>query len=138
MNTERVLVAEDEAITGLYLSRVLTESGFDVIDIVSTAEEVVLRAVRDRPDLILMDILLKGTMSGTDAAMEIHSRYGIPILYVSAFTSEGLLQRNEVDGAFDYIPKPIDVETLLKKLRRLLDRNKVLRLRRTTSALNDI
>lgn len=64
----KILVVEDEALTGMELQKKLIQWGYDVVDIVSSGEDAVKKAMELEPDLILMDILLKGCMNGIDAA----------------------------------------------------------------------
>ena len=123
MTDERILIAEDEAITGLHLTRVLEDYGFSVIGVVRSGEEAVRRASQDSPDLVLMDVVLKGTLGGVAAASEIHRRYGIPTVFITAFTPNELLQHGDIAETFDYVSKPIDFEELRRKLRTMLDRS---------------
>ena len=76
---ERILVVEDEAITALDLKYSLEEIGYEVIDTVDTGQDAIDIAEKKRPDVVLMDIKLKGDMEGFEAA-EVISQWNIPII----------------------------------------------------------
>ncbi len=88
----KILVVEDEALTALELQKKLVSWGYDVIDIVSSGEKALEKALALKPDLILMDILLKGNMTGIDAAREIKNKMEIPIIYLTAYCSDETLR----------------------------------------------
>ena len=68
LKQSKILVVEDEALTGMELEKKLVQWGYDVVGIVSSGEDAVEKALELEPDLILMDILLKGYMNGVEAA----------------------------------------------------------------------
>lgn len=82
---ERILIVEDEAITALDLKYSLEELGYEVVDTVDTGQDAIDTAIETKPDVVLMDIKLKGAMEGIEAA-EIISEYKIPIIYLTANT----------------------------------------------------
>lgn len=91
---KRALIVEDEALIAEELAERLSGLGFSVIAAVGSADEGVEIATRERPDLVLMDIRLKGKKDGIEAALEIRRHADVPIVYLTA-----LSDRNTVDRA---------------------------------------
>ncbi len=79
----RVLIVEDEAIIAINLKSDLLKSGYDILPIASTADKAVLLAREHKPDIILMDVILKGKKTGIDAAGQIVAESRIPILFLT-------------------------------------------------------
>jgi PAS domain S-box-containing protein len=104
----RILVVEDESIVSRDLEGRLKALGFAVAGAVSTGEEAVARAVRDRPDLVLMDIRLKGRMDGIEAAEKIKAQADVPVVYLTAYADDATLARAKVTEPFGYILKPFE------------------------------
>ena len=84
MSRAQILVVEDEKIVALEIVDRLKNIGYKVPESASTGEEAIQKASEVRPDLVLMDIKLKGDMDGIEAAEKIRSRYGIPVVYLTA------------------------------------------------------
>lgn len=122
MDPLRILIAEDEAVTATALELELRSMGYRVAGIVDTAEDVVSAADQLHPDLVLMDITLKGVLDGITAAVAIRGRTGIPVVFLTAHADETTMQRAVFSGPFEYILKPFShtelktaIETSLKK-----------------------
>lgn len=108
----KILVVEDEALTGMELQKKLILWGYDVVDIVSSGEDAVKKALELEPDLILMDILLKGCMNGIDAAKIIKKNKQIPIIYLTAYCNSETFQGAKVTQPQAYLIKPFDENEL--------------------------
>ena len=106
MKKTKILVVEDERIVAEDIKRSLEALGYKVCSIVSTGEEAVKQAGRYKPDLVLMDIVLKGKMNGIKAANQITSLYHIPVVYLTAHADENTLQRAKITQPYGYIIKP--------------------------------
>ena len=119
MATLRVLVVEDEAIPARAAAVMLGHIGCDVAAIVDTGEDAVDAAYREHPDLVLMDIRLKGPMDGIEAAGLIRERLGIPIVFVSAYLAEELEERRDAIDESEFLSKPIDEQALAAGVRRV-------------------
>jgi two-component system cell cycle sensor histidine kinase/response regulator CckA len=126
MTTEaaRVLVVEDEAIVAMDISASLRALGYEVEGPASTGAEAVALALRTRPDLVLMDIMLRGGMDGVEAARRIREATGAPVVYLTAYADESTLRRAKVAEPLGYLLKPFEerelrttVETALHKHR---------------------
>src|SRR4051794_829502 len=83
----RLLVVEDERIVARSLRKQLQSLGYEVIDVVPSGDDAVLKAGEFRPDLVLMDISLEGTMDGVEAAELIRKRFRLPVVYLTAYSN---------------------------------------------------
>lgn len=112
MSAAKILIVEDEGIEALDTQQRLTRLGYSVPDIAFTGEEAVRLAESISPDLVLMDIMLRGQMGGIEAAQEIRTRFGIPVVYVTAYSDEDTLARAKIAEPHGYIVKPYDEREL--------------------------
>ncbi|MCP1661690.1 MAG: response regulator [Methanocalculus sp. MSAO_Arc1] len=103
MNTAAILIVEDEAVTAMALKQALLSNGYSVCGVVPTAEQAVEKARDLDPDIILMDIKLAGEMSGIDAAREIMSDKNVPVIYLTAFSDEHILNQAKYTEPFGYL-----------------------------------
>lgn len=108
MKKKKVLIVEDEKIVALDLRSILAEVGYDVVGEASEGKQAVRMAEELRPDVIVMDIGLKGRMSGIEAAQRISAQSDIPIVFLTANSDERTLERARQTDAFGYILKPFD------------------------------
>jgi diguanylate cyclase (GGDEF)-like protein/PAS domain S-box-containing protein len=106
MNNEKILIVEDEKIIALDLQRRLERFGYSVVGMAADGAEAISLAKDRSPDIILMDIMLAGGLDGIEAAKLIRAKYGIPVIFLTAYTDEKTLERaKEVEPA-GYILKP--------------------------------
>src|SRR5262245_50703076 len=112
MSATQILIVEDERLVATALQNELAQFGYGVIGIASTAKDAIDRAIAGKPDLVLMDINLKGNSDGIDAALEIHKRSGIPVVCLSAFSDPQTVARASKTGAFGYLLKPYEEQEL--------------------------
>ncbi|MEP7221012.1 MAG: response regulator, partial [Bacteroidota bacterium] len=103
---------DDEIIIARELEVRLKGLGYDVPAIASSGEEAIRIAVETVPDLILMDIVLKGGMDGVEAATEIRRHIQVPIIYVTAYTDKKTLERAKLTEPYGYIVKPFSEREL--------------------------
>ncbi len=120
---ERILIVEDEAITALDLKYSLEELGYEVVDTVDTGQDAIDTAIETKPDVVLMDIKLKGAMEGIEAA-EIISEYKIPIIYLTANTDTDTFEKSNVKFTYGFISKPYDLSKLDEKLKSTIKKFK--------------
>jgi PAS domain S-box-containing protein len=106
MKGQKILIVEDEAIVALHMAENLRSQGYVVAGKASSGVEAVRKAEETRPDLVLMDIVLKGEMDGIEAAQRISGRLDIPVVFVTAYGDEATLQRAKLTDPFGYILKP--------------------------------
>lgn len=107
-----VLIAEDEALVALDISHELTSVGYTVIGQASSGREAVQKALELKPDVILMDITMPGEMDGIRAAEEIGRTLKTPVIFVTAHSDEGTLQRAKLSHPAGYIMKPFEPNEL--------------------------
>jgi len=106
MGKTRILVVEDEAIIAMTLRNRLLGLGYDVPPTVFTGQEALEKAAELRPDLVLMDIRLRGDMDGIAAADQVRARFDIPVIYLTAYADKETLARAKVTEPYGYILKP--------------------------------
>jgi CheY-like chemotaxis protein len=102
----RVLIVEDETLIAEELSERLSRLGFSVIAAVDSAEEGIAIATRERPDLVLMDIRLKGEKDGVQAAKEIRQQLDVPIVYLTAYSDRLTVDQAKATEHDAYLLKP--------------------------------
>jgi len=102
----RILIVEDEALLARDTAYMLDAMGCRVVGIAATADEAVSQTGCLRPDLILMDIRLKGQRDGIEAAAEIHERFGFPLIFVTAQSDEAILSRAQATHPVGILFKP--------------------------------
>jgi len=112
MEKGRILVVEDEIIIANDIKNVLTQQGYDVLDLAHSGEDAVRKALELKPDLILMDIMLKGNLDGIEASARINEKENIPIVYLTALSDDATLKRAKITEPFGYIVKPFDAKEL--------------------------
>jgi two-component system cell cycle sensor histidine kinase/response regulator CckA len=102
-----VLIVEDEAIVAHDLRQTLAEQGFDAFAVASSAEEAIAKATDRRPDVVLMDIRIKGATDGISAARTLRERFGMPIIYLTAHADARTLARVKGTDPSGYLLKPV-------------------------------
>ncbi|AUB59133.1 MAG TPA: response regulator [Methanobacterium subterraneum] len=102
------MLVEDEIIVAADVKNRLENMGYEVLGIFDTGEEAIEKAGELKPNLVLMDIVLKGDMDGIDAAQKIRELFDIPIIYLTAYSDEKTLQRAKVTEPFGYVLKPFE------------------------------
>ena len=107
MAKQRILIAEDEAIIALDLQSILRKRGYHVLGVVFSGEAAIQKIDEEPPDLVLMDIYLAGEMNGIETAQQIQARFNIPVIYVTAYSDDALLQQAKMASSYGYLVKPI-------------------------------
>ncbi len=109
---ESVMIVEDEGVVALELEECLRQLGYAVPAVAATGSEAIARAADLRPDLVLMDIRLKGGMDGIDAARQIMAEQKIPVIYLTAHSDDATVQRARKTAPFGYVLKPWEEKSL--------------------------
>ncbi|MCU0546570.1 MAG: ATP-binding protein [Oscillatoriaceae cyanobacterium Prado104] len=112
MNPIKILVVEDEVIVAEDIAGRLKKLGYAVAGTVSSGEEAIQKAAETQPDLVLMDIVLKGEMDGVTASEKIRNNTDIPTVFLTAYADEKTLQRAKLTDPFGYIVKPFQQNDL--------------------------
>lgn len=110
---ERILVVEDERIIAYDIKDCLEKSGYIVPAIIAYGKQAIEKVAELQPDLVLMDVMLKGDMNGIEAAEQIVTRFNIPIIYLTAYSDESTLQKAKLTQPFGYILKPFEETQLI-------------------------
>jgi DNA-binding LytR/AlgR family response regulator len=112
-----ILVVEDESIVRKDIERSLTKLGYNVVAQADTGEKAIELATEFQPDLALMDIMLKGEITGIEAAEAIKKNIDIPVIYLTAYADEATLAKAKITEPHGYILKPfkeIDLHTSIE------------------------
>lgn len=125
MATAHILIAEDEKLVASHIKHKLEDAGYQVPMIVSKGEEAVLQADSLHPDLVLMDIFLKGSMDGITAGSKIHDALDIPIIYLTAHEEDDIFQRAVLTDPYGYLLKPFKEKELKLCIEVALNKDKV-------------
>ena len=119
----RALIVEDEALIAEELRERLSRLGFSIIATVDSADEGVTIATRDRPDLVLMDIRLKGEKDGVDAAREIRRQVDLPIIYLTAYSDRLTVDRAKKSEHDGFLLKPFHRSELQATIQVAMERH---------------
>lgn len=112
MRKTKILLVEDEIVVARDIKNMLIRLGYDVPKVLATGEDTVEMAEKLHPALVLMDVMLKGKMDGTEAANRIYKDLDIPVVYITAYADEKTLQRAKLTEPFGYIIKPFNEKEL--------------------------
>lgn len=112
MEKAKILIVEDERIIAMDIKNSLQKMGYCVCGIAHSGEMAIQRTAELQPDLVLMDIILKGEMDGVEAAETIYHSYNIPIIYLTAHSDVPTLKRAKATEPFGYLIKPFEERDL--------------------------
>lgn len=121
----RILIVEDEFIVAQDIRDILESQEYMVTSIVTSGEDAIERIERDSPDLVLMDINLRGKLDGIETAEHIRRRYGIPVVYLTAYIDEEMQNRAMITDPLGYITKPFQRRELLIIIEIALQQNRI-------------
>jgi CheY-like chemotaxis protein len=130
----KIMIVENEAVIALRLQQRLTSMGFDVVGVAYSGEEVVETARDLRPDLILTDIMIPGKLDGIQVAEIVKSALDIPVIFLTAYSQDKIIERTKQVEPNGYIVKPfqnreikaaIEVALYKKDMERQLKESKI-------------
>jgi PAS domain S-box-containing protein len=137
MNPVRIVIVEDEAIVAMDIEDRIFAMGYELAGRAATGEQALVLVEKEHPDLVLMDIRLQTDMDGITAAEEIHSRFHLPVIFLTAYSEDATLDRAKLAEPYGYILKPFNdrelksaieialykhgVEEEIRRLNRLYD-----------------
>lgn len=119
----RVAIVEDEGVVALYLESLLMGWGYEVVATMASGEDAVNFALASPPDLVLMDIKLRGEMDGIAAARAISATHDLPIVFLTAFADDSTVEAAGCSGAYGFVRKPFDERDLRIALEMALARH---------------
>ena len=125
MNSIKILVVEDEIIVAEDIAGRLKKLGYSVTATVASGEEALEKVAENQPDLVLMDIVLKGEMDGVTAAEKIRSQVNVPTIFLTAYADDKTLQRAKLTDPFGYIIKPFQQNDLRVAIEIALHRHEI-------------
>jgi PAS domain S-box-containing protein len=108
MAKEAILIVEDEAIVALNIANTVGVLGYVPVGPVATGNAALELLERQRVDLVLMDVRLKGAMDGIEAADRVRESFQIPVIYLTAYSDAKTLERAKLTGPYGYITKAFD------------------------------
>lgn len=108
MSDVRVMIVEDEGIVAMDIENTLRSLGYNVVCVESSGESALKKIVESNPDIILMDIMLKGELDGIETYSKIKENYDIPVVYLTAFGDSSTLSRAKLTEPYGYILKPFE------------------------------
>lgn len=108
----KILVVEDEWIVADQICRNLREMGYLVPPPASSGEGALKKIAEEKPELVIMDVLLGGAMDGVEAAQQIAAKFDIPVLYLTAYSGQDLLERVKLTNPAGYLVKPFQENEL--------------------------
>ncbi|TVR40032.1 MAG: DNA-binding response regulator [Bacteroidia bacterium] len=106
MAKAKILIVEDESIIAKDIQNSLKALGYDVTAIVNSGDKAIKELEENRPDLVLMDIMLKGTMTGIEVAKEVKERFSMPVVFLTAYADDTTLNKAKITEPYGYIIKP--------------------------------
>jgi diguanylate cyclase (GGDEF)-like protein/PAS domain S-box-containing protein len=124
MSKAQILVVEDERIVASDIEKRLKKLGYNVLELVTSGEEAVEKAKNILPDLVLMDIVLKGGMDGISAADTIHTLLNIPVIFLTAYADPDTLSRAKKSEPYGYLIKPFEERELIAVIEIALERHR--------------
>lgn len=111
----KILIVEDESIEAMNFEQSLKSLGYNVVGVAGTGEDAIKKVVELKPDLILMDIILKGDMDGIETATQIKKEFDTPVVYLTAHPEESIVKRAKLTSPYGYLTKPVN-KTELKNI----------------------
>jgi PAS domain S-box-containing protein len=138
-----ILIVEDEPIVAKDLQQTLCEMGYDAFAIASSADDAIQRATERCPDLVLMDIRIKGARDGIDTAQIFRQQFGVSVIYLTAHADDATIQRAAKTAPYGYLLKPLKPAELRSAIevaifKQQLDKCARERERRFSVALNSV
>ncbi len=117
------MIVEDEILLAMDLKSDLSGMGYEICELVGSGEDAIKNAEQERPDVVLMDIILDGEMNGIDAAREIRSRYGTRIIFVTGCEEEGIKKLAEAVRPVEFLIKPVEIEDIRLAIEKALQKH---------------
>lgn len=125
MEKNSILIVEDDGILAIHLEDMLSNQGYQVLKPVATGEEAVQFALDQHPSLILMDIELGGKINGIQAAEQISQKDDVPIIFLTGFSQDPLLQEAKITAPYGYLVKPVPERELAATIEMALYRHQL-------------
>ncbi len=125
MAAARIMIVEDEQITASDIAETLQHLGYSVTAVVASGAEAIRKAEESAPDLVLMDIRIKGEIDGIETAQEMRQRFDIPVVYLTAHADEHTLARAKLAEPLGYLVKPFQQPELQASIQMALHKHQM-------------
>nr|MCU0331877.1 response regulator [Ignavibacteriaceae bacterium] len=125
MADTNILLVEDEQIVAKYIEKQLTGAGYKIIASVTSGEKAIEKVTTLKPDIVLMDIKIMGSMDGVETADYIRKNHQIPVIYLTSLSDDESFQRAKKTEPFGYLIKPIDLKEFNRVVEMALYKNKI-------------
>jgi len=106
MEKLNIFIVEDESIVAKDIQNSLVKLGYNVVGIANNGKEAIEKITELSPDLVLMDIMIKGSMTGIEVSEKIKETISVPVIFLTAYADEGTLSRAKITEPYGYILKP--------------------------------
>lgn len=120
MTQRKILIVEDESLIAMDIQDCLRSFDYDVVAITSCGKEALTLVESKQPNLVIMDISLEGEMNGAETALAIRSRFGLPVIFLTAFTEQAILDRARLAQPYGYLVKPFQDRELVANIEMAL------------------
>jgi CheY-like chemotaxis protein len=120
----KIFVVEDEIITAKAIEKSLKSAGYEVVGLATSGSQAIELVPRLKPDLVLMDIKLKGLLDGILTTQRIQAHFDIPVIYLTALSDDETLKRVTYSRPYGYLVKPFQEEELHETINKALQRHK--------------
>ena len=106
MEKINIFIVEDESIVAKDIQNSLTKLGYNVVGVANNGKDAIERVIELAPDLVLMDIMIKGNINGIEASEKIKEQINVPVIFLTAYADEATLSRAKITEPYGYILKP--------------------------------
>ncbi|HAM49313.1 MAG TPA: hypothetical protein DCP92_00925 [Nitrospiraceae bacterium] len=117
---KKILIVEDEVIEAMFLKNILELWGYEVCEITTSGDDAITEAETEKPDLVLMDVHIPGTLNGIESAHMIRSQAGIPIIFMTGYSDEETRQKARSAQPAEYFIKPLNYDKLKDALKSII------------------
>ncbi len=121
----KILVTEDEGIVAADIEDRLRNLGYQVTATCSSGAEALAKIAETEPDLVLMDIMIQGDMDGVETAAQVRKQFGIPVIYLTAYSDDATFQRAKITEPFGYLLKPFEERELRTNIEMALYKHRM-------------
>jgi len=124
MTRKKILIVEDEVITAMSLQHLLEHWGCGKCEQVSSGKEAIEKAMSEKPDIVLIDINLRGETNGIEVAKQLQARFCVPIIFITGYSDEETIKEAKKIKPVGYFVKPLDFNKLRSTIESVTHRQK--------------
>ncbi len=122
MTKVKVLIVEDEIITAMALKEDLKKLGYKICSIATSGKKAIEIVEKEQPDVVLMDVRLRGEMDGVEAAKEIRTRFGVPSIFRTGYPDEKIKERAGITEPYEVLIKPVQSLVVKESIDKVLQK----------------